>query len=89
MKVSTPWKMTRQGYILTRPKIINLRGSGASCSMCCTVLSTALQDKVEGRRVTVWTGAAMMMGGVENSRENRENYFFSVRRFKKKLCKYL
>lgn len=56
----------------TWPKTINLRGSGASRSMCCTVLSTALQGKVEGRRVTVWTGAAMMMGGVEQQGEQRK-----------------
>lgn len=44
---------------------------------CCTVLRTALQDKGQGRRLTIWPGTTMMMGGVENGRENKENYLFS------------
>lgn len=52
------------------------RGAGASLRKCYSISGMELQEG-GGRREMVWTGTAMMIRGIENSRENTETLLIS------------
>lgn len=52
------------------------RGAGASLRKCYSISGMELQEG-GGRIEMVWTGTAMMIRGIENSRENTETLLIS------------